>query len=138
MSPDPRFVALGAAAVVVGAAGVWIVRRLRVSPGERERRRRRLINETGRLTDGVLTDVEGEVIYFSYTVGGVEYTASQDVSGLGDLVPADRSVLVGPVMLKYLPRSPANSIVVCEAWSGLRSRLQKQSYLKQKREVKTT
>ena len=32
------------------------------------------------------------------------------------------TVLVGPVTLKYSTRNPANSIIICEEWSGLRQR----------------
>jgi hypothetical protein len=28
--------------------------------------------------------------------------------------------LIGPASLKYAPRNPANSILICERWSGLR------------------
>jgi hypothetical protein len=37
-------------------------------------------------------------------------------------VPADASLIFGQVTLKYLPRDPGNSILVCESWSGLRIR----------------
>jgi hypothetical protein len=50
----------------------------------------------------------------------VEYTASQDISKLRDRLPEDPQTWIGPVTIKYLPRNPANSIVVCEDWSGFR------------------
>jgi hypothetical protein len=32
------------------------------------------------------------------------------------------AALAGPAIVKYIPRNPANSIVICEEWSGLRAR----------------
>jgi hypothetical protein len=49
----------------------------------------------------------------------VEYTASQDVAQLQELLPAEFSVS-GPVSVRYDARNPANSIVIAERWSGLR------------------
>ena len=50
------------------------------------------------------------------------YTASQDISQLGDYVHCDLERLTGRVAsLKYSPRNPANSIILCEEWSGLRT-----------------
>jgi hypothetical protein len=69
--------------------------------------------------DAVLVDVREDVIFFSYSVRGVEYTASQDVSTLKDQVPTDLSEVLA-VGVKYLPQNPANSIVLAEEWSGLR------------------
>ena len=67
-------------------------------------------------------DVRDNALYYRYSIAGVEYAASQDISGLRELLPPDPSVLIGPATLKYLPANPANSIVICEEWSGLRSR----------------
>ena len=49
----------------------------------------------------------------------MEYTASQDISGLVDKAAVDFSG-VSAMSVKYDPRNPANSIVVAEEWSGLR------------------
>ncbi len=112
-----------AAGVVCAAAGAAIViaRKLRVGPEERERRRRQLVQREGRLADGAITDIDGTVLFYTYTVRGVEYSASQDTAGLLASLPADPSRLLGPVALKYVPRNPANSILNCEDWSGLRT-----------------
>ncbi len=104
------------------ATGVIAARRLRISPEERERRRRALIHRHGRLADGNVTDIAGPVIFYSYVVRGVEYSATQDVTGLDVRFPEDVARLLGLVTLKYMPRNPANSIVICESWSGLRAR----------------
>ena len=52
-------------------------------------------------------------------MAGVVYTASQDVAALQQLLPRDIMTMVGHVSVKFDPRSPANSMVVCEEWSGL-------------------
>jgi len=73
----------------------------------------------GKMGDAVLVEIREDLIFFSYSVRGVEYTASQDVSALRDQVPLDLSSVLA-VAVKYLPQNPANSIVVAEEWSGLR------------------
>ena len=78
------------------------------------------VNSRGRLSHGTVTDVGSDVVYYSYAVAGVEYRASQETSTLTQFLPADRDRVIGPVTLKYSPRNPANSIVLCEHWSGLR------------------
>lgn len=103
------------------AAGTWILLDRRDSPEKRERLRRRLVNLRGRLADGTVTDAVPGILYYAYAVAGVEYRTSQDVSALGSLLPPDPERLVGSVTLKYTPRNPANSIVLCESWSGLRA-----------------
>jgi hypothetical protein len=113
------------AALTLAAAGlvalvVWIVVRRRATPQKREQRRRLHIHATGRLGDALVTEVGDDLLYYSYTIRGVQYTASQDVAMLRDRLPADPSRLVGPCSMKYVPKNPANSILLCEEWSGLR------------------
>ena len=86
----------------------------------RERRRRLDVHARGNMADGTVIDIRGDELYYSYTVRRIEYTAAQDVSAVRDRLPADPWVLIGPATVKYSPRNPANSIVVCEEWSGLR------------------
>jgi hypothetical protein len=107
----------GAAVVLT----VWLLRALRrVTPEEKERRRRTVVNAQGRLGAAVIVDVGDGVIVYSYSVAGVRYAATQDVSALRALLPDSPQRLVGhPAALKYLARSPENSIVVCEEWSGV-------------------
>ncbi len=124
MSPNMRIVLLGVFAALLVALAGWIITRVRTTPAERERRRRLLVNRVGRLADGMLTDVSGDTLYYSYNIMGVEYAAAQEVADLGGSLPGDRHLLIGPVTLKYLPRNPANSILLCEEWSGLRVRPQ--------------
>ena len=101
------------------AAAVWILPRFRVRKPELERRRRVFVDTHGRIRDAMVTGVKDDLIFYSYTVSGVEYAASQDVSTTRECVPPDP---VGPASIKYAPQNPANSIVVAETWSGLRGR----------------
>lgn len=100
----------------------WVVYRARTAPSERERRRRLKINLLGRIGDGMLTDAQGDLIYYLYSVSGVPYSTAQDIGTLRAMVPSDSSLIIGQVSLKYLPRDPGNSMIVCETWSGLRIR----------------
>jgi len=119
---------VGLVASTGAAAGlvVWLLRALRrVTPEERERRRRAAVNAQGRLGAAVIVDVEGGIVVYSYSVAGVRYTATQDISALRDLLPEVPERLVSqPAALKYLARSPENSIIVCERWSGVQGRSQ--------------
>jgi hypothetical protein len=107
------------AGLLIGAA-IWVLIQRRESPEKKERKRREFVNERGRFAYGTITDVDAASVYYSYSVAGVEYRTSQDVSQLSRLLPGDPDRLIGPVTLKYLPRNPANSIILCETWSGLR------------------
>jgi len=98
----------------------WWKRR-QVTPEERERRRRAWLVSTGKINDATLVEVRENLLFFSYAVRGVEYTASQDISRLSERLPRDLSEL-GAVSVKYDSRNPANSIVVAENWTGIRER----------------
>ena len=93
----------------------------RVSPSERERRRRAELVAHGKMGDATLVEVRDGLLFYSYDVRGVEYTASQDIALLEAALPPEFSVS-GPVVVRYDARNPANSIVVSEQWSGLRTR----------------
>lgn len=121
MQPGEQLALLAAIAIALIAAGVWIALSVtRKSPEKREKRRRQHVHEAGRLGDALITEVSGNFAYYTYSVNGVEYSASQDLSALSSLLPAEPERLVGVAHLKYLPRNPANSIVLCEEWSGFR------------------
>ena len=121
---------VGALVTAVGvliAAAAWVIRRHyrnRPTPEELERRRREALHRKGKMGDGEIVDVETESssIVYSYSVAGVIYTASQDLRALKETLPPDVMTMVGPVSVKFDPRNPANSIVLCEDWSGLRSK----------------
>jgi hypothetical protein len=122
MSPGAEVAALGGLAALLIAAAILIALRVHGTPEKRERKRRLSVNRLGRLGDAMVTEATDSVIYYSYTIRGVQYTASQDVTGLREQLPADPDKLIGIASLKYAPNNPANSILICEDWSGLRVR----------------
>jgi len=83
--PLNRFVMVGLIASTGAAAGlaVWLFRALRrVTPAEKERRRRTAVNAEGRLGAALIIDVGDDIVAYSYMVAGVRYAATQDVSAL--------------------------------------------------------
>jgi len=124
--PETIGIAVAAAGILIAAVVYGFERRLRrrPSPDELERRRRDTLHRKGKMGDGEIVDVEMESssIIYSYSVAGVIYTASQDLHALMTWLPPDVMTMVGPVSVKFDPRNPANSMVLCEDWSGLRSR----------------
>jgi hypothetical protein len=111
-------------AVIVG----FVVRALRPSPEEVERRRRERLATTGRITDGVIVDARTlsgedsvsptpEVLVYSYRLAGVTYNCAQDVSRLPEQVRGFR--IDQPVQVRYDQRNPGNSVLVSESWTGL-------------------
>jgi hypothetical protein len=120
MSPNQQ-AALWAAVAAAGiGAAIFIALRFRKTPQEIERIRRLTVNYSGRMGDGMITDVSDGILFYSYSIRGVEIAASQDVTALRDFLPADFSSLIGPVTLKFMPKNPFDSIVICEEWSGFR------------------
>lgn len=109
--------AAGAAALLLSAG--LLIRLRRINPDERERRRRLAVSAHRRSVEGLLTEASADMIHYQYDLRGVAYFASQDVRALRERLPVDPSRLIGPVSVRYEPRNPANSIVVCEQWSGL-------------------
>jgi len=97
----------------------WI--RSRVSPVERERARRSALMARGKMGDATLVEFREDLLFYSYSVRGVVYTASQDTAGLTEHMPSDLSP-EGAAWVKYDPRNPDNSIVLYEGWNGLQSR----------------
>lgn len=100
---------------------VWLIRRRASTPEKREQRRRLLLQATGRIGDALVTEVSDDTLYYTYTIRGVQYTASQDVTSLRSLLPAEPERLIGMAGMKYSTKNPANSILLCEEWSGLRN-----------------
>lgn len=103
------------------ALGIWIALRVHGTPEKRERKRRLNVHRQGRLGDAMISEATETTLYYFYTVRGVQYTASQDVSTLREYLPAEPQRLIGVSGLKYSSKNPANSILVCEEWSGLRA-----------------
>jgi hypothetical protein len=131
MASNPEALWIGIAvfaAVLAAGFFLWRFLRRKPDPEELERLRRAAIHRDGKMGDGEIMDVDSVsntgaiLIVFSYSVAGVVYTASQEVMVLRSLLPPDLMTMVGPISVKFDPRNPANSIVLCEAWSGLRNR----------------
>jgi hypothetical protein len=109
----------GLLTVLLAILGYRAWRDSRVTAEERERRRRDALAVHGKMGDAVLVEIREDLLLYTYTVRGVEYTASQDVSAVRERVPSDYSSIAS-VAVKFDPRNPANSIVLAEGWSGLR------------------
>ena len=117
------------AAAASALAPIYFASRRKITPQERERRRRLRVNALGRITDGLVTEVRvietpagraSHMLHFSYTLHGVTYSAAQDITMLLAHIDRDPDRVAGPASIKYLPDNPSNSIVICEEWSGLR------------------
>jgi hypothetical protein len=93
-----------------------------LSAEEAERRRRDGLLGSGKIGDCEITDVDGAIITYTYSVSGVIYSVAQDASALARRLPEDRMRMVGPASVRYDARNPFNSMVICEAWSGIRPR----------------
>ena len=102
------------------AAGI-LSQAVQRNPEKRERWRRLRVNRTGRSGDALITEVSETLVYYTYSVHGVYYSASQDISTLREKLPPELGPLVGLANIKYSGRNPADSILVCEEWSGLRN-----------------
>jgi hypothetical protein len=110
----------GVLAIVVALSGYREWKRSRIAPEERERRRRSDLVAYGKMSVAMLVEIRDDLLFYSYDVRGVEYTASQDVSMLKQQMPTDFST-IDAVSVRYDPKNPANSIILAEQWSGLRA-----------------
>lgn len=120
-------VILSVSALIV--SGAFWSRLRRKTPEERERDRRLRLSEIGRITDGVVVDVnelnvdesgEIQLLIYHYDVAGVTYEASQDVTSLRHRVDLHSCRAGLMTSIKYDPTNPGNSIVIAENWTGLR------------------
>jgi hypothetical protein len=114
----PVLVAVGV--LLIAGIVFYVLRNRRPSAAELERRRREMLQSTGKMGDGTITELQGSLLSYSYHVRGIEYQATQDLSGLEAYLPTEQGGMFGSVGIKYDPRNPANSIIVSEKWSGLR------------------
>ncbi len=117
----PAPVALGVLGLLLLGLALWLYFGSGPTPAERERKRRLAIYRQGRVCDANVIDFREDAVYYRYSIAGVEYTASQELTSLRELLPPDPFVLVGAATVKYSPGNPANSIVICEEWTGLRA-----------------
>ena len=120
-------------AAMAAALTAWTIatvrRWRRKSPDEVERLRRLVIHSRGRITHGYIVDVleaasdsaQRTTIVYSYKVAGVNYEVGQDISAFPNILASARSLPGHDGLVKYDPKQPANSIVMCEDWSGIRT-----------------
>ena len=117
------------AALAVALIAYAIFGRKKKTADEIERERRDWLIQVGRITDGMVIDVQelasngrsaATMLIFQYDVGGVSYEASQDVTYLRQWVNLHSCRLGLPTSVRYDPQNPGNSIVVSEKWMGLR------------------
>jgi hypothetical protein len=113
-------------AAVLGVATYLLLRR-RLTPEQKEEKRRTRLAAVGRVIDGTLIDTAPEnsqpkALIYRYRVSGVTYECGQDVSALAALLPdlGEASAVFGlPVQVRYDRDNPADSIVISETWNGL-------------------
>ena len=118
-------------AAIAGVAAYRMTRR-KPTPEELEATRRSFLAANGHITDGSLLDATPNLTHphtliYSYSVGGVEYECTQDISALiaglkltsPGLPNLDVPLLDLPVQVRYNIANPGDSIVVAETWNGL-------------------
>jgi len=120
-------VATGSVALV----GAYVyLRRKPKSAEDLERERRGWLETSGRITDGVVIDVQeleasnnhhsAIMLIYKYDVAGVSYECSQDVTYLRQWINLHSCRLGLHTSVKYDPQNPGNSLVISENWMGLR------------------
>lgn len=118
MSQNPELWFVVAGIVAVALVALWWWRSRSLPSEEMERRRRLAINGKNRVIEGFVTDADEAYVQFRYDLCGIEYFASQEIGALRKYMPSSPELCIGPVGVKFDPANPANSIVVCEEWSG--------------------
>ena len=83
------------------------------------------------MTDGAITDFQEQpgtgdqpssrLIFYEYSVRGVDYATAQDVSAVARIGQHELEHCLGAAYVKYEAKNPSDSIVICEDWSGLQS-----------------
>ena len=99
----------------------------RKSPEELERIRRLSVNRCGRIALAKVvdfieaTDAEAtsRLVLYRYEVAAVTYEAAQEVSPMGRAMTAVRFLSGRTASIKFDPKKPSNSIIVCEEWCGV-------------------
>jgi hypothetical protein len=121
---------LGSAGVAAsGAAWLWksYKRWRRKDPAEIERQRRLDVNKRGRISGGRILELleppasepASRMLVYQYEVAGVTYEAAQDVGSLPEIAILAQYLPGQTASVKYDPKRPTNSILVCEEWCGV-------------------
>lgn len=131
-APRLELALAGAGLLAAVVAAVWLLRRFRrPTPEAVERARRLYLNRVGRIAGGEILDamptlIAGQeapglppALVYQYQVSGVVYEASQALHLVDRELDPSSWIPGWPVQVKFDPAQPANSIVVCEQWSGL-------------------
>ena len=129
LSRDLGIAVAATAAIALAGLFAWRAarRRRRKTPEELECLRRLAVNACGRIGLGKIVEVAepvaggpaGPVLLYDYEVGGVTYEAAQDVSALPEIAAAAPFLPGQTASVKYDPKQPTNSILVCEVWCGV-------------------
>jgi len=118
----------GTVVLLLLLAGLRWWRRERPDAAELERRRRLHVNRIGRIAEGHIVELQdaaggaigtGPLLFYKYKVRGVEYQTAQDLARLQARFDLQRLAAGLPAQVKYDPKNPTNSIVLCEDWSGI-------------------
>lgn len=125
-----RLYGLVAASGVALAGAYALLRSKPKNADELERERRAWLEGAGRITDGLVIDVQelaaeqdrlsAVMLIYKYDVAGVSYECSQDVTYLRHWINLHSCRLGMHTSVKYDPQNPGNSLVVSENWMGLR------------------
>ncbi len=125
---------IATAFLILLASVIWhtLRRSQRKDPDEAERLRRMDLNRRGRIVAAEIVDLlepassvaardarRPLVVVYKYEVAGVTYEVSQDVSALPSALGPGCSPSSPISSVKYDPKAPTNSIIVCEEWSGI-------------------
>ncbi|MCW5965695.1 MAG: hypothetical protein KIT83_16780 [Bryobacterales bacterium] len=112
-------VLIGAAGVALAGVSAVLLFRKQPDADTRERLRLQALDEQGRLAPGDLDEVRDRLVFYSYEVAGVYYSAAQDLSIFPELTDEDLRALNGPLDIKFERSNPPNSMVHSTQWSGL-------------------
>lgn len=83
---------------------------------EDESSRTARLAKTGRIAEGIVIDVRSDGdqitrVFYRYTIAGVDYESSQELSGEQMARPASYAA-GSSIIIRFDPRQPANSIVM--------------------------
>ena len=138
--------ALGGGSALALGLLVYAFAHPKVNPEEAERKRRLHLNHIGRIAEGQVVELSEQpateveeprgllggrgkklpdlrprnMVSYSYSISGVTYHTTQDITGLESQVQFDRLMAGQQASVKYDPSNPSDSILVADDWSGLR------------------
>jgi hypothetical protein len=67
----------------------------------------------------LIADSSQRLLYYTYSISGVTYETSQDITGLEERIHLSRVAAGQTASVKYDPSNPSNSILLSDDWSGL-------------------